>query len=87
VNRLLKDARGVTRLWVRKTQPSRICPTKDLVRSFQKTIIPSGTDDIQKKAGETHTHPAEALGYLVAWEFPITKPLVTVGSGYYPHLL
>jgi hypothetical protein len=27
------------------------------------------------------------LGYLVAWEFPITKPLVTVGSGYYPHLL
>jgi hypothetical protein len=87
VNRLLKDARGVTRLYVRKTQPARLCPTKDLVRSFQKTIKPSGTDDIQKKPGETHTHPAEALGYLVAWEFPITKPLGQVGTGYYEHLL
>lgn len=87
VNRLLKDANGTTRLWVRKVQPARTCPTKELVRSFQKTIKPSGSDDIQKKPGETHTHPAEALGYLVAYEFPITKPLVGVGEGHYPHLL
>jgi hypothetical protein len=87
VNRLLKDAHGRTRLWVRKTQPARTCPTRELVRSFQRTIKPTGSDDIEKKSGETHTHPAEALGYLVAWEFPIQKPLVTVGEAYMPHLL
>jgi hypothetical protein len=74
VNRLLKNATGKTRLWIRKTEPSRLCPTRELVRSLQRTSRKTGTDDIEKKAGETHTHAGEALRYLVAAEFPIVKP-------------
>ncbi len=70
-NRLLRDAHGRTRLWIRKTEPSRSCATRELVKSLQKTSKKSGTDDIEKKAGETHTHAGEALRYLVAVEFPI----------------
>jgi hypothetical protein len=70
VNRLLKDANGHTRLWIRKTEPRRQCPTREIVRSLQRTSKKSGTDDIEKKAGETHTHAGEALRYLVAVEFP-----------------
>jgi hypothetical protein len=79
VNRLLKDANGHVRLWIRKTEPRRQCPTRELVRSLQRTSKKSGTDDIEKKAGETHTHAGEALRYLVAVEFPVQKPTVAFG--------
>ena len=36
VNRLLKEAHGRTRLWIRKTEPRRQCKTRELVRSFQR---------------------------------------------------
>jgi hypothetical protein len=74
VNRLLKNANGVTRLWIRKTSPAKKCATRELVRSLQQTRKKDGTDDIDKPAGETHSHAADALGYLVASEFPISKP-------------
>lgn len=74
VNRLLLDAHGRTRLWIRKTEPRRQCPTRELVRSLQLTSKKTGTDDIEKKTGETHTHAGEALRYLVAVEFPVLKP-------------
>ena len=80
VNRLLKNAAGKTRLWIRKTEPTRIAPTRELVRSLQRTSRKTGTDDIEKKAGETHTHSSEALRYLVAQEFPVEKPRVVFGT-------
>lgn len=80
VNRLLKNANGVTRLWILKTEPARKCHTRELVRSLQRTTKKAGTDDIEKKAGETHTHAAEALGYLVHQEFPVRKPQPAVGT-------
>lgn len=80
VNRLLRDAHGRTRLWIRKTEPRRLCPTRELVKSLQRTTKKTGTDDIEKKAGETHTHAGEALRYIVAQEFPVQKPVVRVGS-------
>lgn len=73
-NRLLKDARGAVRCWIRKTQPTRTCPTRELVRSLQRTSRKTGTDDIEKRPGETHTHAGEALGYLIAEEFPVQLP-------------
>lgn len=87
VNRLLKDAHGRTRLWIRKTEPRRACPTRELVRSFQRTSKKSGTDDIEKKPGETHTHASEAMRYLVAVEFPVVKPVVAVGAARIERLL
>jgi hypothetical protein len=87
VNRLLKDANGRTRLWIRKTEPSRSCATRELVRSLQRTSKKTGTDDIEKKAGETHTHAGEALRYLVAQEFPVQKPVISVGRGRVERLL
>lgn len=80
VNRLLKNANGVTRLWIRKTTPAKLCTTRDLVKSLQRTRIKDGTDDINKPSGETHTHAADALGYVVAAEFPIIKPSSGYGS-------
>lgn len=80
VNRLLKDAHGRTRCWIRKWEPRRQCPTRELVRSLQRTSKKSGTDDIEKKPGETHTHAGEALRYIVAQEFPVLKPTVTFGQ-------
>ncbi|PYR48160.1 MAG: hypothetical protein DMF89_16455 [Acidobacteria bacterium] len=70
VNRLLKNARGVTRLWVRKWEPARACPTRPLVRSLQRTKVPPGKQDVEKKPGETITHAGEALGYWIARAFP-----------------
>lgn len=87
VNRLLKDANGHTRLWIRKTEPRRQCATRELVRSLQRTSKKSGTDDIEKKPGETHTHAGEALRYLVAQEFPVVKPVITVGRARIERLL
>lgn len=80
VNRLLLNAAGKTRLWIRKTEPARKCETRELVRSLQRTTKAPGTDDIEKKPGETHTHAAEALGYLVAVEFPVQKPKASIGA-------
>lgn len=80
VNRLLKNAAGVTRLWIRKWSPYRTCPTRSLVRSLQRALQKQGSEDLQKPSGETITHASDALGYLVAREFPILKPVVTVGS-------
>jgi hypothetical protein len=87
VNRLLKDAHGRTRLWIRKTEPRRQCPTRELVKSFQRTSKKSGTDEIEKKAGETHTHASEAIRYIVAVEFPVVKPIVNVGRARVERLL
>jgi hypothetical protein len=87
VNRLLKDAHGRTRLWIRKTEPRRQCPTRELVKSFQRTSKKSGTDDIEKKAGETHTHASEAMRYIVAVEFPVQKAVITVGAARIERLL
>jgi hypothetical protein len=79
VNRLLKDAHGHTRLWIRRTEPARTAPTREIVRSLQRTSRKTGTDDIDKPAGETHTHASEALRYLVAQEFPVLMPSVPFG--------
>jgi hypothetical protein len=79
VNRLLLDAHGNTRLWIRKTDPRRQCPTREIVKSLQRTSKKSGTDDIEKKPGETHTHAGEALRYLAAVEFPVLTPTVSFG--------
>jgi hypothetical protein len=87
VNRLLRDAHGRTRIWIRKTEPRRACPTRELVRSLQRTSKKSGTDDLEKKAGETHTHASDALRYLVAAEFPVQKPIVTAGRARIERLL
>jgi hypothetical protein len=87
VNRLLKNANGVTRLWIRKWSPFRTCPTRSLVRSLQRSIQKPGSEDLEKKSGETITHAADALGYLVAYEFPVQKPTVNVGSAMMEHLL
>jgi hypothetical protein len=78
---------GQTRLWIRKTEPRRQCPTRELVKSLQRTSKKSGTDDIEKKAGETHTHAGEALRYLVAAEFPVLKPSVAFGRARISRLL
>jgi hypothetical protein len=78
VNRLLKDATGRTRLWLRKTEPARTCYTRELVRSLQRTKK-KDDGDIEKKSGETITHAAEALGYWIEPEWPVTKPDPYVG--------
>jgi len=79
VNRLLKNANGVTRLWIRKWSPFRVCPTRGLVRSLQRSVQKQGSEDLQKPAGETVTHASDALGYLVAAEFPVQKHGPAVG--------
>ncbi len=79
VNRLLKNANGVTRLWIRKTDPAKQCATRTLVRSLQRSKTAPGKQDVEKKAGETITHAGEALGYWIAKVWPIAKP---VSSGF-----
>jgi hypothetical protein len=79
VNRLLLNANGVTRLWIRKWSPFRTCPTRSLVRSLQRAIQKQGSEDLEKPAGETITHASDGLGYLVAYEFPVKKPEAAVG--------
>lgn len=74
VNVLLKNAKGTVRLVIRKTDPARECKTRPLVQSLQQTVKKTGTDDVEKKAGETVTHHGEALGYWIAQEFPVTRP-------------
>jgi len=84
VNRLLKNANGVTRLWIRKWSPFRTCPTRSLVRSLQRSLQKQGSEDIQKPAGETITHASDALGYLIAKEFPVSKPRQVIGTARLP---
>jgi len=79
VNRLCKNALGQTRLWIRKTDPPKVCATRPLVQSLAKTVKKAGTDDIEKKPGETHTHGADALGYWLDYEWPAIRR--TVGPG------
>ena len=79
VNRLLRTSTGQTRLWLRKTMPSRQSPLLELVRSLQRTQIKAGTDDIHKPAGETITHAGEALGYWIDYDFPASRPGALVG--------
>jgi hypothetical protein len=84
VNVMLGNALGERRLFVRKrlgrlgNQQSD--PVYQLIRSFEQTIKAPGTDHIAKPAGETHTHPSDALGYWIAAEFPVLKPIVQVGT-------
>lgn len=80
VNRLLKNATGMTRLWIRKWDPARTCPTRMLVRSLQRSKMPPGKQEVEKKAGETITHAGEALGYWIARRFPVPKPIVRAGG-------
>src|SRR5205823_14055743 len=80
VNRLLKNAHGVTRLYIRKWPPARECPTRMLVRSFQQSKMPPGKQEVEKKAGETITHAGEALGYWIARVWPVPRPVITAGS-------
>ena len=71
---LKRNARNQVRCYIRKTQPARLSTTYQLVRSLEMTQIAPGTQTIHKPSGETHTHPSDALGYLVAAEFPAQKP-------------
>lgn len=87
VNVLFKNALGHVRLVLRKTDPANQSTTRVLVRSLQMTKKKSGTDDIEKKPGETHTHHSEALGYWVAQEFPVSKPTPAAGFTRVEHLL
>lgn len=77
VNRLLKNANGVTRLFIRKWDPARSCPTRALVRSLQRSKMAPGKQDVEKKPGETTTHAGEAVGYWIAKEWPVVKPTST----------
>lgn len=80
VNRLLKNANGVTRLWIRKWDPARTCQTRTLVRSLQRSKTAPGKQDVEKKSGETITHAGEALGYWIAREFAVPRPEVRAGG-------
>ncbi len=82
VNRMLKDAHGRTRLFIRKTLPVGQCLTRPLVRSLQQTLKKPGTTGIWKKAGETVSHAGDALGYWIDREWPATKPRVAVAMTY-----
>ena len=79
VNRLLRNSEGQTRLWLRRTVPTRQSRLLELVRSLQRTQRKAGTDDIEKKPGETITHAGEALGYWVDYEFPAQRVTRLVG--------
>lgn len=81
VNTSCLNALGQMRLFIRKTLPARDCTTRPLVRSLQMTKKKSGTDDLEKKQGETHTHPADALGYWIAVEFPSGRPRASESDG------
>lgn len=74
VNVLLKNALGHVRLHIRKTAPAQLCTTAGLVSSFERTIKAPGTNQIWKGGHDTTTHATDALGYLIATEFPVTMP-------------
>lgn len=76
VNVLFRNGLGHQRLLVRKTEPAKLCPTRELVRSLEQTLKKPGTSEIWKKPGETVSHAGDALGYLVAAEFPAKRPRI-----------
>lgn len=78
VNRLCRDGRGVTRLWLRGK--GKAAPTAALVRSLQNSLKKPGTDELWKKTGETVTHLSDALGYWLTAEAPAKKPEVSVAT-------
>lgn len=80
VNVLLCNASGQRRLFIHKTDPVRECRTRPLVLSLQQTVKKTGTDDVEKKPGETVTHHSDALGYWIAAEFPVVKPELRAGA-------
>lgn len=86
VNVLLRNALGETRLFVRKREDPVFGVQRDplypLVRSFEQTIKAPGTDYIDKPAGETHTHPSDALGYWIAAEFPVLQPVIVSAGNF-----
>jgi len=78
---IFRNAMGQVGCFIRKTHPARLCTTYPLVKSCELTQIPAGEQTISKPRGETHTHPSDALGYLVTAEFPVTMPsLITHDS-------
>lgn len=86
VNRLCRDARGVTRVWLNgDPQTPKTSPCRSLVKSLEQTVKKSGTDDVWKKPGETVTHAGEALGYWVTVEAPAVRPAAPVASIHAPH--
>ena len=50
---------------------------KMLIQDLEKVTNIRGTTDINKK-NSNYTHASDALGYLVSWEYPITRP--TLGA-------
>ena len=76
VNVLLRDAHGRRRCVIRKTWPTAACATAPLVRSLELSTISPGTNALHKPSGETLTHAADSLGYLVAAEFSVRRPQV-----------
>jgi hypothetical protein len=81
VNVLCRNAKGETRLWLAgDPKAPRTAPTRELVKSLQGTVKKSGTDDIQKKPGETVSHLSDALGYWLTTEAPASKPSAPVAT-------
>lgn len=81
VNRLCRDARNLTRLWLNgDPQAPKASPCRSLVKSLEQTVKKSGTDDVWKKPGETVTHAGEALGYWLTVEAPAVKPAAPVAT-------
>lgn len=64
VNRMLKSANGVIRLYV---DPK----CRNLIASLEQTIYKPGSREIDKDAGVEHS--ADALGYYIEYTFPVRK--------------
>jgi hypothetical protein len=82
VNVLLRNALGETRLWMRRRDPIQNDAVYKLVRSLEQTIKAPGQSHIHKPAGETHTHPSDALGYWIAAEWPVLRPTIVSTSSF-----
>lgn len=80
MNAMFFNAHSQIRLFIKRTEPRKTCPNRDLVRSLQRTTVKPGTKEILKKQGETDTHPAEALGYYITTEFPVQEPRALVAT-------
>lgn len=64
VNRMFKSADGKTRMFVNPK-------CKHLIKSLEETIYKPGGRDIDKDAEVEHS--ADALGYLVQYQYPVRK--------------
>lgn len=74
VNVLFRDATGRVRCYIKRTDPALSCPTHPLVRSLELSLKAPGTTRLFKGGRDTVTHAADALGYLIAAEFPALRP-------------